>query len=286
MNRVFTAALVVVTCTWACSTYTGLDFELGSIGAGGSGASGDANGGSPAVSASGTGGDNRAMGGTAPVAVGGGADTTAGAGGILLTTEAGAPSAGADPGATAPPGIDVAEETSNVVRTGSEPSVRFTDRCPAGQVLIGLNGTIDAAGGAVYLRSVQGVCGTLQVSETAPWQVTIASGATLPLHDQEFPQPQTALCPAGQVVTAFAGRSGLWIDGLEVRCAALEIASDALSIGTAAAAGYLGAKSGGSAFAVQACPDGTVAVGQTGGTVLSGDVLGEFGVICAAVSLL
>jgi hypothetical protein len=85
-------------------------------------------------------------------------------------------------------------------------------------------------------------------------------------------------------VTAFAGRSGLWIDGLEVCCATLEIGLDTLSIGNAVATGYLGAKSAGSAFSVQTCPPGAVAVGQTGGTVLSGDVLGELGVMCAALT--
>jgi hypothetical protein len=175
---------------------------------------------------------------------------------------------------------------TNVVRTGSEPSVRFADRCPAGQLLIGLDATVDAAGGAAYVRSIQGVCGTPALSEAAPWKVSVAGMATLPLREQQFPQAQSARCPAGEVVTAFAGRSGLWIDGLEVQCASLEIVSDGLSIGTARVAGYLGAKSGGSAFAAQACPDGTVAVGQTGGTVFSGDVLGEIGVMCAAVTLL
>jgi len=286
VNRVIRAALLTVACTAACSTYSGLDLEQDIDASAGAASTGIAEAGKAGDGTSGRGGGLGVDTGGTAFSSGGGGVAPGGVGGILLITDGGAPSAGADSGNIAPTGIDVAESTTNVVRTGSEPSVRFADRCPAGQVLIGFDGMIDAAGGAVYLRSIQGVCGTPTLTDTAPWQVSTTPGGTLPLHDQAFPQAQTALCPDGQVVTAFAGRSGLWIDGLEVWCSPLEVEADSLSIGPASAAGYLGAKSGGSAFAAQTCPSGTVAVGQTGGTVLSGDVLGEIGVMCAAVTLL
>lgn len=285
MKRVIIAAIAAAACSWACSTYSGLDFatELGPIGAsGGSGAGGE-------------GTESAGQGGMDDSAAGAGADRggagAGGAGGAPFVAEAGAPGGGADPGEELiPTGIAVAEATTNVVRTCSEPAVRFADRCPRGQVLIGFNGTLEAPGGAAYLRSLQGVCGRLSVSTAAPWLVTTEEAGTLPLRDLDLPQKQSVLCPEGEVVTAFSGRSGLWIDGLEIRCAPLEIVEIAgeleVTVGTSRSAGQLGAKSGGSAFASQECPNETVAVGQTGGTVLSGDVLGEVGVACAGVQLL
>jgi hypothetical protein len=294
VKQVISAAIVTAANAGACSTYTGLEFEGVPFGTGGSGeASAGANGGSVAsVAGTSSGGedDGGANAGTAPSVGSSSSGGTDGSGGILLTTEAGAPSAGADSGTTAPTAVELADATTSVVRTGTEPKVRFADRCPEGQMLIGFFGTLEAAGGAAYLRSIQGVCGTPALSADAPWTVTLEQAATLPLREVEFPQSQMALCPANQVVTAFAGRSGLWIDGLEVQCAPLKIAAASgaltLTVGTATYAGYLGGKTGGSAFELQACPSGTVAVGQTGGTALSGDVLGELGVMCAAVTLL
>lgn len=297
MKRIIVAGLVSVACTFACSTYSGLGFvpEREPVGAGGSGSgngsgttAGGAQGVSGAMSDGGSG--SLASSGTGAGSGGSGAVSEGGTGGAPPEAEAGAPNAGADSG---PPvvflSIALSEATTSVVRTGAEPEERFHDRCPIGQVLIGVDGRLEAPGGALYLRSIQGVCGTPSVAAEAPWAVTLAESGMLPLREIDLPQTVSARCADGEVVVGFSGRSGVWVDGLNVYCAPLEVVSLGgeleLSIGDASSAGYLGAKTGGSAFALQTCPHGSVAVGQTGGTVVSGDVLGELGFACAHAQL-
>lgn len=216
--------------------------------------------------------------------VGGSANGDAGAPDM---PNAGSPNAGSD--SVVPTGFSLAEQETTLVRDPLTDGTAFSDRCPTGQLLIGFYGTVDAPGGATYLRSEQAVCGMPSVSKTEPWTVTVTETTTLPMHDVEYPQKQTAKCPADQVVVGFGGRSGVWMDTVDVRCAPLKILGMSptflLVTGTPAKAGTIGGNEGGSPFDPLDCEAGSVAVGQIGNSAYSGAVLGTFGVRCAAITL-
>lgn len=284
----------------ACSTYSAIDVGAGaaqvSVSGTGStsalgGAASKGNGGNEAKSGSasdaGRAGSDVVSGGSTNDggAPSDGGTSTGGTGGNASAGNAG--SGGAAP-SVKPTGLTLGTETVDVVREPGSGGTAFSERCPDNQVVIGFNGTAEAPGGKLYVRSVQAICGVLSLSASKPWQVLVTDADTLPLHDIDFPQKQSAKCPANQVMTGFGGRSGLWMDSVDVRCAKLTILGDSpsflLVVATPATAGTIGGASGGP-FDPLECDAGSVAVGQVGDTIYSGDVLGKFGVHCATVTL-
>lgn len=293
----------------ACSTYSASDLATGSslIDAGGGASGAGAASGSAAhggkTAAGGAGGNAGAVGGSA-VSGSGGVDT-AKAGNASAAGEAGMASSGAaglagdDAGGSGPVtlkpiGVTVANNTRDVVHEVNPTNSPFSDRCPAGQVLVGFNGTVDATGdpnGKTFLRSAQGICGTLVVSASPPYAVAVAQASPLPMHEIAAAQQQVALCPVNQVMIGFAGRSSStsWVDSVDVRCAPLTITGTApkfaLAIGTPAVATSIGGFTGGTAFAAADCAAGDLAVGQIIRTSFAGTQLGAFGVQCATASI-
>jgi len=287
----------------ACSTYSASDLATGGSG---SEQGGSAIGGSDSVV--GAGGDGVAQagggnedagsggvmtaGGTDTVASSGGnAGSAAGRGGSSGNGGSGG-SGGSAQAALKPTGLTLADTTTDVVHELNAVNTPFSDRCPDGQVLIGFNGTVDdpaAANAKTYLRSAQAICGELAVSADEPYAVTVTQTDPLPMHEVASTQMQMALCPPNQVVTGFAGRSGLWMDSVDVRCAPLSILGASpkfvLVVGTAAKAGTIGGPTGGSPFDPLECAPGDLAVGQIIRTLYSGAVLGAFGLQCATASI-
>lgn len=275
----------------ACSTYGSLELAASEEGGSGGGA-GVSGAGSSAGAAAGQGGagGGGGRGGTAQggaqggTAQGGSAVAGAGGGSVL---DAGA-GGGSGSEMLKPTGLSPSGTAVDVVREVGTNGDLYEESCPDGQVLIGFHGSIDAPGGDQYLRGAQGICGTLAVSESAPYVVTVSEAGTLPVHGLEAPQAQMAVCPPNQVMTGFAGRSGLWMDSVDVRCAPLTILGQSptflLVVGTPSKAGTIGG-TGGSPFDPLECAAGDVAVGQLIRPIYSGDVLGTFGVQCATLVL-
>jgi hypothetical protein len=85
----------------------------------------------------------------------------------------------------------------------------------------------------------------------------------------------SANCPSGSVVTGFAGRSGLLVDGVQLVCSVLK--SDG-TLGAESSVAYIGG-SGGAPFTKQTCPEG-MAVGLFG---RAGDGLDYLALRCAAL---
>jgi len=201
-----------------------------------------------------------------------------GAGGGV-TVEAGPPAVPTD--------VAIAAQTTpSDTRAPSAGGTAYSDVCPANQALIGFKGTVDAAGGMSYLRSVQGVCGNLAVTGSGPYTVTVAQVGTLPVRETASAVAQSVTCPSNQIIVGFGGRSGGYIDALSFRCAPLTIGGAApsytLGLGTISTTGIIGGATGGSDFASIDCGAGMVAVGQA---PHGGAAIDSFGLVCATASL-
>jgi hypothetical protein len=179
-----------------------------------------------------------------------------------------------------------AQTTPSATRAPSAGGTAYSDVCPANQALIGFKGTVDAAGGMSYLRSVQGVCGNLAVTGSGPYMVTIAQAGTLPVRESASAVAQSITCLSNQVMVGFGGRSGGFIDALTFRCAPLTIGGTApsykLGLGTVTTTGIIGGATGGVDFASIDCGAGMVAVGQA---PHGGAAIDSFGLVCATPSL-
>jgi hypothetical protein len=215
---------------------------------------------------------------SAPPSAGGGGAGTGGAGGMTVV-EAGPPAA--------PTGVKIgAQTTPSETRVPSPGGTPYSDQCPTDQVLIGFKGTVDAAGGQTYLRSVQGVCGSLTISGSGTYSVTVAQAGQLTARTSPSAVAQSVNCPSNQVVVGFGGRSGGYIDALDFRCAPLTIGGTSpnftLSIGNISTTGIIGGATGGSQFPDVDCGNGMVAVGQA---PHAGAAIDSFGLICATPSL-
>lgn len=188
-----------------------------------------------------------------------------------------------------PSAVTLAPDTVELARNLNESGTLYAERCPDDQVLIGFQGTVDAPGGATYLRSAQAICGALSVTSSPPYEVKVIEAEALPMREIASAQFEAARCPVNQVMIGFAGRSGLWMDSVDVRCAPLSILGVAptylLVSGTPATAGTIGGATGGSPFDPMECEAGQVAVGQVVRTIYSGQLLGAFGVQCAKLEL-
>jgi hypothetical protein len=242
----------------------------GSAGVGGAAATGGAG---AATGGASTGGGGAATGG-------GGSGGQGGAGGA-----SGNGGAGGMPSTVKPSSLTVSSTKNATARQapGAGGTV-YDDSCPAGQVLIGFNGTVGAD--VTYVRSVSGVCGTLALQAQAPYAITVSKAGNLPLRMTAQATAQSALCPANQVVVGFAGTSGGYIDSLKFKCAPLSVSGQApnytLSIGTASDTGSIGGAAGGSAFTAISCAAGQVAVSQRPN---AGNAIDSFGMACAEVKL-
>jgi hypothetical protein len=230
-------------------------------------------------------GGSGGTGGSASIDDDGGEDAAA-------TDPGGGGSGGAIPVDAGPPPVvptDVTigtQTTPSALQSPSAGGAVYSDLCPADQLLIGFKGTVDAAGGMTYLRSVQGVCGTLSVTGSGPYKVNVTQAGQLSVRQTASAVAQSVTCPANQVIVGFGGRSGGFIDALDFRCAPLTIGgmspSYTLGPGSISTTGIIGGATGGSAFADIDCGAGKVAVGQA---PHAGAAIDAFGLVCASPTL-
>jgi hypothetical protein len=206
-------------------------------------------------------------------------DMTTGAGGA-----GGAGGGGTGGGTGGPTGVTLTDPMNSDVTPGTGGS-EYTDNCADGQVLVSFTGTW----GGMYmgLESLQGACATLGVSSSAPYQVTLtAGGSVLGPHGQESPTTIDGVCPDGQAVTGFEGRSGDWVDQLTFYCSPLTITDNAgtftLDVGTASPITTAVGPDTGTPFSTISCPTGKIAVGIFG---RSGAAIDAVGIVCATPTL-
>jgi hypothetical protein len=287
--------LLAAASVCSCATYSSLD-GLGSGsesgGAGGSAAGALAEGGDGDGGSSVRGGSSSSAGSGGKPSGGTPGSAGSSAGGSVKGGSSGEAGAAGNTVKLHPDRLTLAEASTDVLRETDPAGEAFADRCDPNEVVIGFYGTVDDPAGVDpkgYLRSVQAVCGKLSIAKSEPWLVSVTETTTLPLHKLEAPEQQIVKCPTNQVMTGFAGRSGLWLDSFDIRCAKLTILGTSpsflLVIGTPSTAGTIGGPTGGSPFDPMECPADSLAVGQSGRTIYSGDVFGALGVQCATVTL-
>jgi hypothetical protein len=176
--------------------------------------------------------------------------------------------------------------TATAKHAPSEGGGHYQDDCPNNQVLIGFRSTIDDAHMDAGLRSLGGVCGTLDVGSSPAYDVTTERGGELPERESPNFEVETALCPADQVVVGFRGKSDLYMEALSFRCAPISITGNApdfvLEIGNATDTDMIGDETSGTDFAAINCADGQVAVSQV---MNAGAAIDNFGLRCADLIL-
>jgi hypothetical protein len=171
--------------------------------------------------------------------------------------------------------------------TGGSP---YNDECPANQVLVGFKGTVDTVpdGGAgnTNLRSVQGVCAPLTVTATQPYRVNVGATNLLPVRQTPSTVAQTVNCPMNQVIVGFQGRTAMYIEAIQLRCAPLVISGTSpnftVAPGNIMVSGPLGAATAGAMFSPIDCPAGQVAVAQA---PRAGSAIDSFGMVCRTPTL-
>jgi hypothetical protein len=159
----------------------------------------------------------------------------------------------------------------------------FDDACPAGQVLIGFDGSLGSVNGTH--GQIAAHCGTLELAAAGDgFEIRIGPGLVHPTRGRHAAQAWTSLCPANQVMVGFGGRGGLLIDQLTFRCAPLTIAAAGkgytVTVGTAADLTPIGG-SGGSAFVQADCAAGQIA---TVARLRAGDSLDAIGLGCSTLT--
>lgn len=309
--RSLRAGLILGTLTLAAACAHGAEVvtpEDGGPGGGGSGGGGEA--GSAGIAGD---GERDSQGGSGGVAgsvdpegdASGGSDITADGGedavndvsGDVAADAVDAHEAGLDSsrvdaaGPKRPTGITMSATSVATLRQApSTGGVSYNDECPPNQALVGFKGTVDAlidGGGApTNLRSVQGVCAPLSVSATEPYRVNAGVTSLLPVRQTPSTVAQSLVCPANQVIVGFVGRTAMYIEEMQFRCAPLVISGTTptftLALGTIATTGPIGAATAGTAFTAIDCPAGQVAVAQA---PRAGTALDSFGMVCRTPTL-
>lgn len=164
---------------------------------------------------------------------------------------------------------------ATVVQGNSSGGTLYPDACPAGQVMVGIAGSVGAS-----FDQIQVVCGA--VSLGSDLGVTIGPGATLTVRGANVNAPVTASCPANQMVVGFGGKAGALIDSLVLRCAPLVVSAGdgglyTAAVGTVTPLTAAGG-AGGNAFSDTDCAAGAVA---TGANIRAGNSIDAFGLLCS-----
>jgi hypothetical protein len=155
-------------------------------------------------------------------------------------------------------------DNSTAMHGGSDPNdVTFNDGCPQGGPVIGYAGYVDTRA-PVSVGRIATLCGKVAVqSSPSGCRAVVSAASTLPMRGDIGDSAFTQLCPTGQVVIGFAGRSGVYLDQVGFECAPLVLSSSragyVVSIGAATPLTPAGGN-GGTAFQ-DACPAGQVARG-------------------------
>jgi hypothetical protein len=242
---------------------------------------------------SGVGGGDAAQGGSG----GSGGDDAGGDDGLDVgPTAEEAADAGADLDAPAEAGPDAPTRVPTGIALGlphqtsmvmpSTGGSTYTDVCSSNEVIIGVIGTVDAPGGATYVRSLEVVCGSLTVTGKDPFQVTtVVTRILMRRGDTPGTLVQSGTCPKDQVVVGFDARVATYIEGIVFRCAPLAISGTpgayTLTVGMSTPVAPIGSMNGSGPITV-GCANGAVA---TGTILRAGTAIDAFALACSTADL-
>ena len=172
--------------------------------------------------------------------------------------------------------------SSSGLRDTPPNAVPFSQTCKPGAVVVGYTGTEDGTENTNQLQSLQGFCATLSVRGTSTLEVSTMGSESMPMVGYVAGTvEQTQICPNGEMVVAFTGRSGSDIDQIAIVCAPIIIDGTyphyRLSIGEPDQRPPVG-NGGGLPFDLIACPNGQVAMGDEG---RAATIVNTFGLLCA-----
>jgi hypothetical protein len=182
-----------------------------------------------------------------------------------------------------PPRVVLGDTVSSSGLRNTPPNaVPFSQTCPPGGVVVGYTGTENGTEVTNQLQSLQGFCATLSVHGTSTLAVSTMGSESMPMvGDAAGSVAQTQMCPNGEMVVAFTGRSGSDIDQIAIVCAAIVIDGTypnyRLSLGEPDQRPPIG-NGGGAPFDIIACPTGQVAIGDEG---RAATIVNTFGLLCA-----
>jgi hypothetical protein len=172
-------------------------------------------------------------------------------------------------------------DPSATLQVGGTGGTGYAEACPVGQVIVGYDGGLYLPDG--YIGEIRATCGTVKLV-AATLAVTISPGATLTLRGGTADATWSSHCPSNQMVVGFAGRSGLFVDQVALKCAPLIVSGTSgnysIAIGAVTTLPGVGGN-GGTAFD-QPCPGGRVATADSG---REGVVMDAFGLLCSRAQL-
>jgi hypothetical protein len=176
--------------------------------------------------------------------------------------------------------------SSSGVRDTPPNAFPFSQTCMPGEVVVGYTGSEDGTANTNQLQSLQGFCATLSVRGTSTLEVSTIPSDSMPMVGLAAGSvSQTQMCPDGEMVVAFSGRSGSDIDQIAIVCAPIVIEGTyphyRMSIGEPDQRPPVG-NGGGAPFDVIACPIGQVAIGDEG---RASTIVNTFGLLCATPAL-
>jgi hypothetical protein len=190
-------------------------------------------------------------------------------------------SGGTGGGDASPTGVSLMGSTSTLQVGNMSGGIAANALCPMGQVLIGFSGALSAANG--YIGKIRGQCGTLSISTSAPFTISVTTGASLSTYGTFAAAPWSSFCPVNQVVVGFEGRSGLLVDRLSLHCAPLIISGPPFTVATGFVSVLMSVGgAGGSPFSPVDCPDGQIA---TEARLRVGNGIDAFGLSCSTIAL-
>jgi hypothetical protein len=156
----------------------------------------------------------------------------------------------------------------------------YIDSCGTGRALIGYRGYVFKSNTSItWLTRLQAVCGDLTL-DTRTDTVLVSNIGTLSEHGSDGDLQWQRVCPQDNVVIAFAGESGAYLDQLQFTCAPLARSGTNIVIGQSTTLAPVGGSNGG-VFGPISCPAGEVAVGANGG---SGQWVDRIALRCATPS--
>ncbi len=139
-----------------------------------------------------------------------------------------------------------------------------SDECPAGEVLVGLQGDLTSE---PWLGVIGGVCRPAALTNTDPPEFATGGPATeLPEHGGfNGGGAWSTECSGDEVIVGVRGGSGTVIDGLQIQCASIDTIGDpgAYELDPSPNVEFetLQGGGGGGTFGPLTCPAGTVAMG-------------------------
>ena len=147
----------------------------------------------------------------------------------------------------------------------------YKDGCRSNEAIVGVSASLGGGISALQVR-----CGRLSLSADKR-SVEVVPTRSLDFRPRRRGRASTARCPANQVVTGFAGRSGASVQQLKLHCASLKVNDQGdVNIRATLPVSAVGA-SGGRRFPPRMCPGGGVA---TTGLIRAGDAVNAFALGC------